>query len=120
MEEFNISQIIVNDLFDGVESDLKKEVRIKTKKELLVYCYRVAGTVGLMMAKIFNVKKKESLRGAIDLGIAMQLTNIARDVMEDEKKNRVYLVNYIEKRPTKLNGQINIKACFEEINQKLN
>ena len=44
------------------------------------------GTVGLMMAKIFNIKKKESLQRAIDLGIAMQLTNIARDVVEDEKK----------------------------------
>ncbi len=110
MEEFNISQIIVNDLFDGVESDLKKEVRIKTKKELLVYCYRVAGTVGLMMAKIFNVKKKESLRGAIDLGIAMQLTNIARDVMEDEKKNRVYLFGYTK------DTFINIKKTIYEAN----
>ena len=94
MDEFKISQIIVNDLFDGVESDLKKEVKIKTEKELLIYCYRVAGTVGLMMAKIFNVKTKESLRRAIDLGIAMQLTNIARDVVEDEKRNRTYLFSY--------------------------
>ena len=83
---------IVDDLFDGVESDLKEKVRIKTEKELLVYSYRVAGTVGLMMAKIFNIKKKESLQRAIDLGIAMQLTNIARDVVEDEKKNRIYLI----------------------------
>tara|TARA_B100000945_G_scaffold296234_1_gene274345 strand:+ start:291 stop:1154 length:864 start_codon:yes stop_codon:yes gene_type:complete len=92
MEESNISKKIVDDLFDGVESDLKQEVRIKTEKELLIYSYRVAGTVGLMMAKIFGVKKKESLQRAIDLGIAMQLTNISRDVLEDEKKNRVYLI----------------------------
>ena len=92
MSERNISKKIVDDLFDGVNSDLKKEVRIETEKELLVYSYRVAGTVGLMMAKIFGVKKKESLQRAIDLGIAMQLTNIARDVVEDEKKNRVYLI----------------------------
>ena len=92
MNEKNISKKIVDDLFDGVNSDLKKEVRIKTEKELLIYSYRVAGTVGLMMAKIFDVKKKESLQRAIDLGIAMQLTNIARDVVEDEKKNRIYLV----------------------------
>ena len=45
-----------------------------------------------MMAKIFGVKKKESLQRAIDLGIAMQLTNIARDVVEDEQKNRFYLI----------------------------
>jgi len=92
MNESNISKKIVDDLFDGVESDLKQEVRIKTEKELLVYSYRVAGTVGLMMAKIFGVKKKESLQRAIDLGIAMQLTNISRDVVEDEKKNRIYLI----------------------------
>ena len=86
MNETNISKKIVDDLFDGVNSDLKKEVRIKTEKELLVYSYRVAGTVGLMMAKIFGIKKRETLQRAIDLGIAMQLTNIARDVVEDEKK----------------------------------
>ncbi|MDA9740604.1 squalene/phytoene synthase family protein [Pelagibacteraceae bacterium] len=92
MNEKNISKKIVEDLFDGIYSDLKKEVRIETEKELLIYSYRVAGTVGLMMAKIFGVKKKESLQRAIDLGIAMQLTNIARDVVEDEKKNRFYLI----------------------------
>ena len=92
MDEFNISKKIVDDLFDGIKSDLKQEVRMKTEKELLVYSYRVAGTVGLMMAKIFGVKKKESLQRAIDLGIAMQLTNISRDVIEDEKKNRIYLI----------------------------
>ena len=92
MNEKSISKKIVEDLFDGINSDLKKEVKIETEKELLIYSYRVAGTVGLMMAKIFGVKKKESLQRAIDLGIAMQLTNIARDVVEDEKKNRVYLI----------------------------
>ena len=92
MSERNISKKIVDDLFDGVNSDLKKEVIIKTEKELLIYSYRVAGTVGLMMAKIFGVKKKESLQRAIDLGIAMHLPNIARDVVEDEKKNRTYLI----------------------------
>ena len=78
-------------MFDGVESDLKKEVKIKSKKELLIYSYRVAGTVGLMMAKILNVKKENSFKAAIHLGIAMQLTNIARDVVEDNKKNRKYI-----------------------------
>ena len=58
MNESNISKKIVDDLFDGVKSDLKKEVKIKTEKELLVYSYRVAGTVGLMMAKILGVKKE--------------------------------------------------------------
>ena len=101
MDEKNISKKIVDDLFDGANSDLKNEVKIKSEKELLVYSYRVAGTVGLMMAKIFGVRKRESLQRAIDLGIAMQLTNIARDVVEDEKKNRTYLIK--ESKDTFLN-----------------
>ena len=87
----NISKKIVIDLFDGVETDLEEKVEINSKKDLLVYSYRVAGTVGLMMSKILKVNNKESLKGAIDLGIAMQLTNIARDVCEDKKRNRKYI-----------------------------
>ena len=87
----NISKKIVFDLFDGVETDLEEKVEINSKKDLLVYSYRVAGTVGLMMSKILKVSNRESLRGAIDLGIAMQLTNIARDVCEDNKRNRRYI-----------------------------
>ena len=86
-----ISQKIVLDLFDGVESDLQEKVNLKSKKDLLIYSYKVAGTVGLMMSKILQVKDKEALKGAVDLGIAMQLTNIARDVVEDEKSNRSYI-----------------------------
>tara|TARA_B100000401_G_scaffold30173_1_gene18074 strand:- start:28 stop:876 length:849 start_codon:yes stop_codon:yes gene_type:complete len=91
LEKENISSKIAEDLFDGVESDLQDEVKINNKKELFVYSYRVAGTVGLMMSKILKVKHKDSLKGAIDLGIAMQLTNIARDVVEDKKRNRFYI-----------------------------
>ena len=87
----NIKKIILNDLIEGIESDLKKEVNFITIKELLVYSYRVAGTVGLMMAKILGVKDSRALLGAIDLGIAMQLTNIARDVIEDQKIGRKYI-----------------------------
>ena len=91
IEEKNISLNIIYDLFDGIESDLRYELKINSFQELLVYSYRVAGTVGLMMAKILNVKTQDSLKGAIDLGIAMQLTNIARDIVEDSKKNRQYI-----------------------------
>jgi len=91
INETGISKKIVYDLFDGVESDLKEEVIINSKKDLLVYSYRVAGTVGLMMAKILNVKKQNALKAAINLGIGMQLTNIARDIVEDSKKNRTYI-----------------------------
>ncbi len=91
IDEFNISTKIVDDLFEGINSDIKENVKLNSKKELLIYSYRVAGTVGLMMAKILNVHKKQSLKSAIDLGIAMQLTNISRDVMEDKKNNRFYI-----------------------------
>ena len=87
----NIKRIILDDLIDGVGSDLKQKVSLRSVKDLLVYSYRVAGTVGLMMAKILNVNDTRSLKGAIDLGIAMQLTNIARDVIEDKKMNRQYI-----------------------------
>ena len=87
----NIKKIILEDLVDGVASDLKKKFHIRSVKDLLVYSYRVAGTVGLMMSKILMVNDRRALKGAIDLGIAMQLTNIARDVIEDKKMNREYI-----------------------------
>ena len=87
----NIKKIILDDLIEGVSSDLKSKVYLRSVKDLLVYSYRVAGTVGIMMAKILNVNDTRSLKGAIDLGIAMQLTNIARDVIEDKKMNRQYI-----------------------------
>ena len=91
INEFNISTKIIDDLFEGINSDIKENVELNSKKEVLIYSYRVAGTVGLMMAKILNVRKKQSLKSAIDLGIAMQLTNISRDVIEDKKNNRFYI-----------------------------
>ncbi len=91
INEFSISTKIVDDLFEGINSDIKENVKLNSKKELLIYSYRVAGTVGLMMAKILNVHKEQSLKSAIDLGIAMQLTNISRDVIEDKKSNRFYI-----------------------------
>ena len=87
----NIKKIILDDLVDGVASDLKKRIHIRSVKDLLIYSYRVAGTVGLMMSKILMVDDRRALKGAIDLGIAMQLTNIARDVIEDKKMNREYI-----------------------------
>ena len=103
MEEFNISIKIVQDLLAGIKSDIKEKVEINSKKDLLIYSYRVAGTVGLMMAKILNVTKKNSLKSAIDLGIAMQLTNISRDVLEDSKNNRFYIEENFEKISSTIN-----------------
>ena len=110
IHEFNISLEIIYDLFDGIESDIKQNVKIDTRKDLLIYCYRVAGTVGLMMAKILNVSKKQSLKSAIDLGIAMQLTNISRDVIEDSKKNRSYINGNFEE----INSTIELADTFYE------
>ena len=90
-KNYKIKKIIIEDLIDGVASDLKKRVHIRSVKDLLIYSYRVAGTVGLMMSKILKVNDRRALKGAIDLGIAMQLTNIARDVVEDKKMNREYI-----------------------------
>ena len=89
--KYQISSEIILDLFDGVESDLNEKVELNSNKDLIIYSYRVAGTVGLMIAKIFRVKSKNSLKSAIDLGIAMQLTNISRDVIEDSYRNRKYI-----------------------------
>ena len=93
MKSEYISKIIVLDLFDGVETDLKEKVILNNKKDLMMYSYRVAGTVGLMMSKILKVEDKNALRGAINLGIAMQFTNIARDIVEDKRRNREYIVH---------------------------
>ncbi len=90
-ENNKIKRVILEDLIDGVASDIKKRIHIRSVKDLLIYSYRVAGSVGLMMSKILNVNDRRALKGAIDLGIAMQLTNIARDVVEDKKMNREYI-----------------------------
>jgi phytoene synthase len=112
----NISKKIVIDLFDGVETDLEEKVEITSKKDLLVYAYRVAGTVGLMMSKILKVNNKESLKGAIDLGIAMQLTNIARDVCEDKKRNRQYIkFNFSSIKETIRESEIFYQKSFSSI-----
>ena len=110
IEEFNISLKIVQDLFVGIKSDIKDQVKLNSKKDLLIYSYRVAGTVGLMMAKILKVNKKSSLKSAINLGIAMQLTNISRDVIEDSKNNRFYIDESFEK----ISSTINLADNFYE------
>ena len=110
IEEFNISLKIVHDLLIGIKSDIKESVKLNSKKDLLIYSYRVAGTVGLMMAKILRVSKKSSLKSAIDLGIAMQLTNISRDVEEDFKNNR----SYIDKNFEEISSTVNLAETFYE------
>ena len=81
---------IFTHLLLGVRSDTQP-VAVSDEKELLQYCYQVAGTVGLMMCNVLKVNDPRALAHAIDLGIAMQLTNIARDVSDDAKIGRRYL-----------------------------
>ena len=69
------------ELIEGMAMDARG-ARYTTLKELLLYCYRVAGTVGLMMTHVMGVRDERALRNAADLGIAMQLTNIARDIID--------------------------------------
>ena len=90
MQKNKINNSIFIDLIEGLILDQQK-IRIQNKEELIEYSYHVAGTVGLMMSKIIGVKKEEAAKSAIDLGIGMQLTNIARDVYEDSKMKRIYL-----------------------------
>ncbi|HET9111957.1 MAG TPA: squalene/phytoene synthase family protein [Ktedonobacterales bacterium] len=78
------------DLLDGVEMDLSGAA-FATFEELRLYCYRVAGTVGLLMAPILGYRDEAALSAAVDLGIAMQLTNILRDLAEDAARGRLYL-----------------------------
>jgi phytoene synthase len=85
-----IDPCVAADLVAGVRSDLGR-VRVRDDEELLLYAYRVAGTVGLMMSRIVGATEPRAKRYAIDLGIAMQLTNICRDVTEDARLGRVYL-----------------------------
>ena len=78
------------ELLEGMRMDVEGR-RYATYDELLVYCFRVAGTVGLMMCQVMGVGDPRALRRAAHLGIAMQLTNICRDVAEDWDDGRLYL-----------------------------
>lgn len=90
MRECSIDPAIMLELVNGVRADLEP-VAMADDTALLRYCYRVAGTVGLMMCQILDVRDAAALRHAVDLGMAMQLTNICRDVTEDARAGRRYL-----------------------------
>ncbi len=77
-------------LIEGIRSDLGP-VEFESEDRLIRYAYCVAGTVGLMFSHLVGVQDRRAWPYAIDLGIGMQLTNIARDVLEDARRGRVYL-----------------------------
>jgi len=90
VNKYNIPRRYFDELIQGMYMDLNKS-RYENFDELYTYCYRVAGVVGSIMLKIFGSHHQEAERYAIDLGIAMQLTNILRDIKEDFKRGRIYL-----------------------------
>ncbi len=90
VEKCQIPKDYFYELINGMEMDLIKG-RYADFEELRLYCYRVASVVGLIMLKILGAKKIEAQKYAIDLGIAMQLTNIIRDLKEDFQMGRIYI-----------------------------
>jgi len=103
ISNFNIPLDPFFELIKGMEMDLQKD-RYKSFDDLQLYCYRVASTVGLMCIEIFGYKHPSTRKFAVDLGIALQMTNILRDIGKDAKNGRIYLpqedlakFNYSEK-----------------------
>jgi phytoene synthase len=90
ISQFNIPLDPFFELLKGMEMDLETK-RYVSFDDLRIYCYRVASTVGLMCIEIFGYKNKSTRDFAVDLGIALQLTNILRDVKKDSQAGRIYL-----------------------------
>nr|BCX01840.1 MAG: phytoene desaturase [Bacteroidota bacterium] len=90
IQRFAIPPELFAELLDGIQMDLEK-TRYATFEELYTYCYRVASVVGMVMCYIFGYRSPQALEHAIEMGIAMQLTNILRDVEEDYRRGRIYL-----------------------------
>jgi phytoene synthase len=90
VQRYSIPAHYALELIEGMAMDARG-TRYQTFNDLALYCYRVAGTVGLMMSHVMGLRDEQALKHAADLGIAMQLTNIARDITEDALMGRVYL-----------------------------
>jgi phytoene synthase len=90
IDRFNLPQEYFQEILDGMEMDLEQP-RYLSFRDLALYCHRAAGVVGLLSAEIFGYRHRDTLRYAQDLGTALQLTNILRDVREDAERGRIYL-----------------------------
>ncbi|MCB0306717.1 MAG: phytoene/squalene synthase family protein [Calditrichaeota bacterium] len=88
--KYNIPIEYPMDLLRGVQMDLQN-TRYQSFEDLYLFCYRVAGVVGLMMTHVLGYKDPAAFKYAENLGIAMQLTNILRDIQEDKRMGRIYL-----------------------------
>lgn len=89
-DELRIPMLYAEELVAGMAMDVEGR-RYETRDELLLYCHRVAGVVGLLMCHVFGVREEAALVHAVHLGWGMQLTNICRDVAEDWSMGRLYL-----------------------------
>lgn len=98
LKKRNVPSYYVHEFFKGLKMDLDHQ-GFERLEDLELYCYRVAGVVGLMMCPLIGVTHPQALRNACSLGLAMQLTNICRDVLEDAKNGRVYLPQSFSKNP---------------------
>lgn len=92
--ERQIPSFYPEELLEGLAMDVEFR-RYETMDDLMLYCYRVAGTVGLMMCHVMGVSDQRALRHAAHLGMAMQLTNICRDVIEDWERRHLYLPDQV-------------------------
>lgn len=90
IDDYNLPREYFLEIIDGMEMDLDRH-RYDSYRELALYCYRVAGVVGLLSAEIFGYRNRQTLKYATELGTALQLTNILRDVQEDARRGRIYL-----------------------------
>jgi len=104
--DLKISNEVINQLKIGIDSD-RNFKRLKKLDDLIVYSYRVAGCVGLMMCELLDIRNSNDKYYAIDLGIAMQITNVCRDVFEDLNMERIYL-------PEEIISDVNIKTEDEK------
>jgi len=113
MKEREIPLIYAQDLIEGMRHDAL-ELRCNTLKDLFLYCYRVAGVVGLMMTYLMGLKHPRALKNAVSLGIALQLTNIIRDIGDDFRVGRLYIpMDWLSEL------QIDPQELLEEKNYKL-
>jgi len=124
IRKFNIPIDPFYELLKGMEMDLQKN-RYLTFDDLQLYCYRVASTVGLMCIEIFGYKHQSTRDFAVNLGIALQLTNILRDIKKDAEAGRIYLpeedmkrFNYSEKDLLNLTYNENFRTMMRyEVNR---
>lgn len=90
VRDYDLNEEHFQEIIDGMEMDLEQN-RYADFKQLQLYCYRVAGVVGLLSASIFGFSNRNTLKYAHNLGLAFQLTNIIRDIGEDARRDRIYL-----------------------------